>query len=112
MFNSLSDRLSITFKQLRSKGRITETDIDETIREIRIALLDADVALTVVRKFCATVKERALGVAVTNSLNPAQQIVKIVNEELTQILGGQTRRLKLAKNPPRPKMKTTMVTIM
>lgn len=100
MFNSLSDRLSVTFKQLRSKGRITEADIDETIREIRIALLDADVALAVVRSFCATIKERALGVTVTNSLNPAQQIVKIVNEELTQILGGQTRRLKLAKNPP------------
>lgn len=100
MFNSLSDRLSSTFKQLRGKGRITENDIEETVREIRIALLDADVALPVVREFCATIKQRALGAEVSGSLNPAQQIVKIVNEELTGILGGQTRRIKLAKNPP------------
>ncbi len=100
MFNSLSDKLSATFKQLRGKGRLSESDIDETIREIRIALLDADVALPVVRDFCAKVKERALSSEVSAALNPAQQIVKIVNDELTQILGGQTRRLKLAKNPP------------
>lgn len=100
MFNSLSDRLAATFKDLRGKGRLTENDIDETVRDIRIALLDADVALPVVRSFCAQVKERALGAEVTGSLNPAQQIVKIVNEELTSILGGETRRLRLAKNPP------------
>ena len=100
MFASLSDRLSATFKSLRGKGRLTETDIDETVREIRIALLDADVALPVVREFCARIKERALGSEVSAALNPAQQIVKIVNEELIGILGGETRRLKLAKNPP------------
>lgn len=100
MFNSLSDRLSATFKQLRGKGRLTEGDIDETVREIRIALLDADVALPVVREFCAAIKTRALGAEVASSLNPAQQIVKIVNEELVTILGGQTRRIRLAKNPP------------
>lgn len=100
MFASLSDRLSETFKQLRGKGRLTETDIDETVREIRIALLDADVALPVVREFCARIKERALGSQVSPAINPAQQIVKIVNEELIGILGGETRRLKLAKNPP------------
>ena len=100
MFASLSDRLSATFKALRGKGRLTETDIDETVREIRIALLDADVALPVVREFCARIKERALGSEVSAALNPAQQIVKIVNEELIGILGGETRRLKLAKNPP------------
>ena len=100
MFTSLSDRLSATFKQLRGKGRLSESDIDETIREIRIALLDADVALAVVRPFCAKVKERALSAEVSAALNPAQQIVKIVNEELVEILGGQTRRLRLAKNPP------------
>jgi signal recognition particle subunit SRP54 len=100
MFASLSDRLSATFKQLRGKGRLTETDIDETVREIRIALLDADVALPVVREFCARIKERALGSEVSAALNPAQQIIKIVNEELIGILGGETRRLKLAKNPP------------
>lgn len=100
MFASLSDRLAGTFKQLRGKGRLTETDIDETVREIRIALLDADVALPVVREFCAKIKERALGSEVSAALNPAQQIVKIVNEELVAILGGETRRLRLAKNPP------------
>lgn len=100
MFASLSDRLSATFKQLRGKGRLTETDIDETVREIRIALLDADVALPVVRAFCARIKERALGAEVSGALNPAQQIVKIVNEELITILGGQTRRIRLAKKPP------------
>lgn len=100
MFNSLSDRLAATFKQLRGKGRLTENDIDETVRDIRIALLDADVALPVVREFCATIKERALGSEVAGSLNPAQQIIKVVNDELVKILGGQTRRLQFAKNPP------------
>jgi signal recognition particle subunit SRP54 len=100
MFASLSDRLAATFKQIRGKGRLTEADIDETVREIRIALLDADVALAVVRPFCAKVKERSLSAEVSAALNPAQQIVKIVNEELVAILGGQTRRLRLAKNPP------------
>ena len=100
MFASLSDRLGLVFKQIRGKGRLTEADIDETVREIRIALLDADVALSVVRPFCARVKERALGSEVSGALNPAQQIIKIVNEELVAILGGETRRLRLAKNPP------------
>ena len=100
MFASLSDRLNATFKQLRGKGRITENDVEEAVREIRIALLDADVALPVVREFCKKIKERSLGAEVSAALNPAQQIVKIVNEELVEILGGQTRRLRLAKNPP------------
>ncbi len=100
MFASLSDRLSATFKQLRGKGRLSENDIDETVREIRIALLDADVALPVVRQFCARIKERALGAEVSGALNPAQQVVKIVNEELVAILGGETRRIRLAKKPP------------
>ena len=100
MFSSLSDRLAATFKQLRGKGRLTEQDIEDTVREIRIALLDADVALPVVREFCARVKERSLGAEVSAALNPAQQIVKIVNEELITILGGATRRIRLAKKPP------------
>ena len=100
MFASLSDRLSATFKQLRGKGRLTEQDIDETVREIRIALLDADVALPVVREFCARIKERSLGAEVSAALNPAQQIVKIVNDELVSILGGETRRIRLAKTAP------------
>ena len=100
MFNSLSDRLASTFKNLRGKGRLSEADVDATVREIRRALLDADVALPVVRTFTARIKERALGAEVSGALNPGQQVVKIVNEELVNILGGETRRLRLAKNPP------------
>ncbi|MDO5754166.1 signal recognition particle protein [Arthrobacter sp.] len=100
MFNSLSDRLTATFKNLRGKGRLSEADVDATVREIRRALLDADVAVPVVRAFTAKVRERALGSEVNEALNPAQQIVKIVNEELVAILGGETRRINLAKNPP------------
>ncbi|MFD3790752.1 signal recognition particle protein [Streptomyces cyaneofuscatus] len=100
MFDTLSDRLSATFKNLRGKGRLSEADIDATAREIRIALLEADVALPVVRAFIANVKERARGSEVSQALNPAQQVVKIVNEELVSILGGETRRLRFAKTAP------------
>ncbi len=100
MFETLSDRLTQVFSSLRSKGRLSEADIDATCREIRIALLEADVALPVVRQFVARVKERARGEAVSAALNPAQQVVKIVHEELIEILGGQTRRLEFAKTPP------------
>ncbi|MBZ5733159.1 signal recognition particle protein [Nocardioides sp. TRM66260-LWL] len=100
MFATLSDRLSDTFKNLRGKGRLSEADIDATAREIRIALLEADVALPVVRGFVATVKERARGEEVSGALNPAQQVVKIVHEELVGILGGETRRLRFAKTGP------------
>ncbi|MEV5240256.1 signal recognition particle protein [Streptomyces cinnamoneus] len=100
MFDTLSDRLAATFKTLRGKGRLSEADIDATAREIRIALLEADVALPVVRAFIKQVKERALGSEVSKALNPAQQIIKIVNEELIGILGGETRRLRFAKTAP------------
>ena len=100
MFATLSDRLDQIFTSLRSKGRLTEADIDATMREIRIALLEADVALPVVRTFISRVKERAHGVEVSGALNPAQQVIKIVNEELIEILGGETRRLRFAKQPP------------
>ncbi len=100
MFATLQDRLAATFKNLRGKGRLSEADIDEACRDIRIALLEADVALPVVRAFVARVKERALGAEVSQALNPGQQVVKIVDEELVQILGGQTRRIRLAKTPP------------
>lgn len=100
MFDTLSDRLAATFKNLRGKGRLSEADIDATAREIRIALLEADVALPVVRAFIKQVKERATGAEVSQALNPAQQVIKIVNEELVSILGGETRRLRFAKNPP------------
>ncbi|MEU9831240.1 signal recognition particle protein [Streptosporangium sp. NPDC048047] len=100
MFETLSDRLTSVFSSLRSKGRLSEADIDATCREIRIALLEADVALPVVRTFVAQVKERARGAEVSQALNPAQQVVKIVNDELIEVLGGETRRLRYAKNPP------------
>jgi signal recognition particle subunit SRP54 len=100
VFETLSDRLTQVFKGLRGRGRLTPEDIDATTREIRIALLEADVALPVVRPFIARVKERALSAEVSGALNPYQQIVKIVNEELVGILGGETRRLSFAKEPP------------
>ncbi len=100
MFETLSDRLTQVFSALRGRGRLSAADIDATMREIRIALLEADVALPVVRQFVARVKERASGEEVSAALNPAQQIVKIVNEELVGILGGEARRLRFAKVPP------------
>ncbi|MBA0128250.1 signal recognition particle protein [Haloechinothrix sp. YIM 98757] len=100
MFDTLSDRLTSVLQNLRSKGKLTEADIDATAREIRVALLEADVALPVVRSFIGQVKERAKGAEVSQALNPAQQVVKIVNDELVGILGGESRRLNLAKNPP------------
>ena len=100
MFETLSDRLTSVFSSLRSKGRLSDADIDATCREIRIALLEADVALAVVKDFVARIKERARGAEVSQALNPAQQVVKIVNDELIEILGGETRRLRYAKTPP------------
>jgi signal recognition particle subunit SRP54 len=100
VFETLSDRLTQVFSSLRGKGRLSPADIDATAREIRIALLEADVALPVVRQFIARVKERAAGSEVSQALNPAQQVIKIVHEELITILGGETRRLRFAKNPP------------
>jgi len=100
VFTSLSDRLTATFKNLRGKGRLSESDVNKTVRDIRLDLLDADVALPVVKEFTAAVRERALGAEVSQALNPAQQIVKIVNDELVEILGGQTRQIRFAKQPP------------
>jgi signal recognition particle subunit SRP54 len=100
VFDTLSDRLTSALQTLTRKGRLSDADIDATAREIRIALLEADVALPVVKDFIAKVKERAKGAEVSGALNPAQQVIKIVNEELVTILGGETRRLNLAKNPP------------
>jgi signal recognition particle subunit SRP54 len=99
-FGTLSDRLTETFRNLRTKGKLTPADVDGTVREIRRALLDADVALPVVKEFTAKVRERALGDEVNRALNPAQQVVQIVNEELIAILGGQQRRLQFAKTAP------------
>ncbi len=100
MFDSLSNRLSETFRSLRGKGRLSAADIDETLREIRKSLLEADVALDVVKTFIGNIRERALGDEVSKALNPAQQVVQIVNSELIKILGGETRRLQFSKTPP------------
>ena len=100
MFGNLSDRLVETFKNLRTKGKLSPADIDATLREIRRAMLEADVALEVVKNFVTAVRERALGDEVNKALNPAQQVVQIVNEELVAILGGQQRKLAFAKTPP------------
>jgi signal recognition particle subunit SRP54 len=100
VFESLSDRLTGALSGLRGKGRLTDADIDATAREIRLALLEADVSLPVVRAFINRIKERAKGAEVSGALNPAQQVVKIVNEELVGILGGETRQLRFAKTPP------------
>ncbi|GAA4892779.1 signal recognition particle protein [Tessaracoccus lubricantis] len=100
MFDTLQDRLASVFKGLRSKGRLTEADIDATMREIRIALLEADVNLGVVKEFVTAVKTRALEAELSKALNPSQQVIKIVNEELVAILGGEARPIRFAKKPP------------
>jgi signal recognition particle subunit SRP54 len=100
VFDTLSDRLNGIFTKLRGKGRLSDADIDATAREIRLALLEADVALPVVRSFIASIKERSRGAEVSQALNPAQQVIKIVHEELVGVLGGETRRLQFAKQPP------------
>jgi signal recognition particle subunit SRP54 len=100
VFAILSDRLTEIFTKLRGKGRLTDADIEATTREIRLALLEADVALPVVRSFIAAIRERARGVEVSQALNPAQQVIKIVHQELIGVLGGESRRLQFAKHPP------------
>ena len=100
-FASLSDRLSGVFKKLRGKGKLTEADIKAAMREVRMALLEADVNYKVAKDFCAQVSERAMGSEVMESLTPAQQVIKIVNEELTRLMGGETaERIRIKSKPP------------
>ena len=99
VFETLSDRLNQVFSSLRGRGRLSQADIDATCREIRIALLEADVALPVVREFIARVRERASGAEVSEALNPAQQVIKIVNEELIEILGGEAQAAAVRQGP-------------
>ena len=100
MFESLSDRLNGVFEKLRSRGRVTEDDLKVALREVRIALLEADVSLKVVRQFIKSVEEKALGVDVLKGLNPAQQVIKIVHDELVDVLGGGAARINTATQPP------------
>ncbi len=99
-FESLADKLSAAFKRLRSKGKLTEADVKEAMREVRLALLEADVNYKVAKDFTAAVTARAVGSEVMQSLTPAQMVIKIVNEELTALMGGEQSRLEFAKHPP------------
>ena len=99
-FEGLSEKLNATFKRLRGKGRLTEADVKEAMREVRLALLEADVSYKVVKEFVATVTERSVGTDVLDSLTPAQQVIKIVNDELTKLMGGTSSKLAMANNGP------------
>lgn len=99
-FEGLSDKLEAAFKKLRSKGKLTEADVKEAMREVRLALLEADVSYKVAKDFTNKVTERAIGAQVMESLTPAQMVIKIVNEELTQLMGGTRSRLASAPHPP------------
>ena len=99
-FESLSEKLSATFKKLRSKGRLTEADIKDAMRDVRLALLEADVSYKVVKDFVARVSQRALGQNVLESLTPAQMVIKIVNEELTETMGKENAKINMASKPP------------
>ncbi|HBF38623.1 MAG TPA: signal recognition particle protein [Firmicutes bacterium] len=100
VFENLSGKLQETLKKLRGQGKLTEKNIDESLREVRLALLEADVNFKVVKDFIARIKERAVGQEVLSSLTPGQQVVKIVYEELTELMGGQESTLKVASQPP------------
>lgn len=99
-FEGLSEKLNNVFQKLRSRGRLTEADVRAAMREIRMALLEADVNFKVVKDFIAKVTERAVGVEILESLTPAQQVIKIVNDELTQLMGGTQSRIHMANTPP------------
>ena len=100
MFEALSEKLNGVFSRFTSKGRLTEKDVEEGLREVRLALLEADVNFKVARDFIQRVRERSVGTEVLESLSPGQQIVKIVHEEMTRILGGESSRLDIAPQPP------------
>ena len=99
-FEGLSDRLQATMQKIKGKGKVTEADIKVMMREVRLALLEADVNFKVVKQFVATVSERALGSDVMTSLTPGQQVIKIVQDELTQLMGGENTAINMSKKPP------------
>src|SRR5881398_2414148 len=100
MFDQLSDRLQESLAAVRSRGKLTEADLDRAMREIRLALLEADVNFKVVRTFVGAVRERSAGAEVMQSLTPGQEVVKIVDEELTELLGTTGSKLTFAQRPP------------
>ena len=99
-FEGLSEKLSRAFKKLKNKGKLSENDVKEAMREVRLALLEADVNYKVAKDFTNKVTERAVGQDVMESLTPAQMVIKIVNEELTALMGGENARLEFASKPP------------
>lgn len=100
VFNSLAEKLQETFRKLRNKGKLTEADVSEAMREVRVALLEADVSFKVVKEFIGKVKERAVGQEVLESLTPGQHVVKIVHEELTTLMGSSQSKIVIASKPP------------
>ena len=100
MFESLSERFEGIFDRLRSKGTLRESDVEEVLREIRLALLEADVNFVVVKSVLARIREAAIGARVHEALNPAQQVIKLVNEALIEALGGESIRIQYASKPP------------
>ena len=100
MFDALSDRFDGIFKRLRGKGRLTPQDVDEVLREIRTALLEADVNVGVVRNVVSRIREQCVGIELSKALSPIQQLIKIVNSELTAMLGGETLKITYASRPP------------
>ena len=100
VFESLSEKLQNALGKLRGKGKISEKDLDSALREVRLALLEADVNFKVVKDFVKKIKERSLGSEVLESLTPGQQIIKIVNEELTGLMGEKESKLNISPNPP------------
>src|SRR5260370_8618202 len=102
MFESLSKRLEGVFTNLSGKGKLTEADVDEAMREVRLALLEADVSLKLVRQFVERVKAKAVGADVLGSFSPAQQVLQIVNDELVEMLGGSKGNVKLDLGEPPP----------
>jgi len=99
-FESLADKLQSTFKKLRGKGKVSASDLKEAMREVKLALLEADVNFRVVKSFINSVSERASGAEVMESLTPAQQVIKIVNEELIALMGAEEQKIKISSKPP------------
>src|SRR5690606_7813731 len=99
-FEGLADRLQSTIQKIRGKGKVTEADVKAMMREVRLALLEADVNFKVVKDFTKKVRERAIGQEVMKSLTPGQQVIKVVKEELTNLMGGEQSKIAVAKRPP------------
>lgn len=99
-FEGLSEKITSAFKKLKNRGRLSEADVKSAMREIKLALLEADVNFKVVKQFTKTVTERATGAEILESLSPAQQVIKIVNEELTKLMGGSNQKINISPNPP------------